>query len=120
MAEWSFALDGDPRESLLESFQMGPIIDDEGRRYLTEERIGSINGLRIEIFANEHPPPHFRVWYNGESNNFTIKDCSPMNGAGLQKYFRNIKQWHKENRDLIIKEWNSRRPSDCPVGKFSE
>lgn len=36
--------------------------------------------MKIEVFANEHPPPHFRVKHRNETANFAIADCRHLNG----------------------------------------
>ena len=82
---------------------------------LTIDRIGP---LKVQVFSNEHPPPHFRVITNKESNNFTISDCSPLNGNALSKFFRQIREWHRGHKQELIEAWNDRRPSDCPVGEY--
>lgn len=107
---------------LRDSFRMGPIIEHDGRelRLLEEEFVARLDGLKIEIFSKEHPPPHFRVIYNGESNNFSIKDCCPLNGIGFGKFFKNFKKWHADNKQELINTWNRTRPSDCPVGQYQE
>lgn len=74
-------------------------------------------GLKIEIFANEHPPPHFRVLCGDETANYRIDDCEQING-GLRIYSKQVKQWHRENRQNVIDAWNRHRPTDCPVGEF--
>lgn len=105
---------------LAASFQAGPIVDDAGRRMLGEQLVANIGGLRVDIFSNEHPPPHFKVSYAGESNNFTIDDCRPLNGNALSKFFRNIKKWHGENKATIEKRWNDTRPTGCTVGNVRQ
>ena len=105
---------------LEECFCSGPMIDDNGTRLLNEELFDRLNGLKIDIFSNEHPPPHFRVKFQGQTNNFTISDCTPLNGNALKKYFRNIKKWHAENKEGIVEFWDKKRPDDCPVGKYRE
>lgn len=120
MSEWKIEIPELLANELENCFLMGPIIDDNGIRSINEEEFGRLNGLKIEVFSNEHPPPHFRVCYAGECNNFTIKDCTPINGNGLSTYFRNIKKWHKANKNKLIEFWDKKRPSDCPVGKYKE
>ena len=105
---------------LASSFQAGPIVDDAGRRRFEEQLVANIGGLRVDIFSNEHPPPHFKVSYAGESNNFAIDDCRPLNGNTLSKFFRNIKKWHGENRATIEKRWNDTRPTGCTVGNVRQ
>ena len=82
---------------------------------LTIDRIGP---LKVQVFSNEHPPPHFRVITNKESNNFTISDCSPLNGNALSRFFRQIREWHRTHKQELMEAWNDRRPSDCPVGEY--
>lgn len=119
---WSAPVAEEIVRELRDCFQMGPIVDLDGRelRLLEEELVARLDGLKIEVFSNEHPPPHFRVIYNEESNNFTIKDCQPLNGSGLKKFFKNIRKWHGNNKQELINTWNRMRPSDCPVGLYVE
>jgi hypothetical protein len=109
----------DLASSLAEDFQHGPIIDDAGRRYLIEETVATLQGLKIQIFSDEHPPPHFRVAYAGDTANFSIKDCCKLNG-GLSRWERNIRAWHSKNKQALIAVWDRTRPTDCPVGKYRE
>lgn len=110
---------GAPLEELAESIEQGAMVDAHGRRMLTEKTVGKINGLKVEVFSNEHPPPHFRVIYQGQSSNYSIKDCEKLNGD-LSKYHNNIVVWHRANKEKLIAAWNETRPTDCPVGKYVE
>ena len=114
--EWIITISQEIEKELVESFELGPIIRGDLRQ-LDEQLVEYLNGLKIEIFANEHPPPHFRVNYAGETANYTIDDCHQLNG-GLSKWYKNIKKWHKKNKQNLIQTWNSTRPSNCPVGKY--
>jgi hypothetical protein len=87
--------------------------------YDRELMLDRFGGLKIEIFANEHPPPHFRVICAGETANYRISDCEQLNG-GLRKYQRVIRAWHSKHKPKLIQAWNNFRPSDCPVGKYTE
>lgn len=120
MGEWVVVIGGKPRDDLRLSFLHGPIVNDEGHRLLLEHEVDKLNGLKIEVFSNAHPPPHFRVNFGRETNCFRIADCQPMYGNSLKQYFRNIKQWHKDNKQLLIDVWNKTRPSECPVGEYRE
>jgi hypothetical protein len=117
MAEWIIPFEDSLASDLNEDLRQGPIIDDNGIRYLTEQTVDRFNGFKIEIFSKEHPPPHFRVCYAGECGNYTILNCTQING-GLRQYYRNIRKWHMKNKGNLIKAWNDKRPSDCPVGKI--
>jgi hypothetical protein len=89
--------------------------DDVWPKYLVD----CFSGLRVEVFAREHPPPHFRVRCGGESANYQITDCAQLNG-GLRREYGVIRKWHVENKEKLIAAWNQRRPSDCPVGNYRE
>lgn len=117
--EWVIEAPENSVQQLIASFQAGPIINEKGQRFLTEELVANLNGLKIEIFSKEHPPPHFRVLYAGETANFAISDCSKLNGD-LKKWEKNIKQWHSNNKQTLIDVWNKTRPSNCPVGEYRE
>lgn len=116
MTEWRVEIEPKLVSELAEDFLLGPIVTDDGRRFLTEQTVARVDGLKIEIFSNEHPPPHFRVSYQGETNNFDICTGEPLEGAALSVWFRNIRKWHKENRHKLVARWNDSRPTDCTVG----
>jgi hypothetical protein len=79
--------------------------------------VARVHGLSIKIFADEHPPPHFHVEYQGESASFSILSCEPLapNG-GLRRYEKRIRDWWQDNQRQLIDVWNTSRPSNCPVG----
>ena len=53
--------------------------------------------LKIEIFANEHPPPHFRVKFKDRTASFRIKDCVALNGDPVVlRNDREIKKWWRD------------------------
>ena len=117
--EWVIPFaDENSLRALESSFEQGPILDD-GLRLLLEYQLARLGPLKIELFSREHPPPHFRVSYQGKMANFTIRDCVMING-NLDRFINNVREWHAENKHRLIKEWNARRPTDCPVGEYRE
>lgn len=116
--EWIVEAPTEALEALEQSFFNGPI-DERGLSPLLEKKIAQIKGLKVEIFANEHPPPHFRISYQGEVANYRISDGERINGE-LGKWDRNVKKWHEQNKSTLIKQWDEMRPRDCPVGKYRE
>lgn len=110
---------------LKDSFESGPIIElfADGSEEVEFEKvtIGRFNGLKVEVFSREHPPPHFRIRLNELTANFTIGDCKWLNGnKELFRYRKNVFKWWRENKQLLIDYWNDNRPSDCPVGPYRE
>lgn len=98
---------------------LGALLDpdpdaDPGMSYFRKARVGQFDGFSVHVFANEHPRPHFRVKYAGESADFSIDD-----GSHPVVVFLGITERSKPG--TIAKKnskhaWNRMRPTDCPVG----
>lgn len=120
MQIWSLEFNNPSMDELLNMLQSYTEKPVDGIIRLRERQIDKIDNLKVEIFSKEHPPPHFRVTYNDISNDFTIKDCEPLHGSALRKYFRIIKKWHEQYKPILIQYWNQYRPGNCPVGYYYE
>src|SRR5262249_20450266 len=121
--EWTVLFDDDDAVvKLRTALNISELKRDTQRRlpsdtlFVLVDRFG---GLKIEVFSNEHPPPHFRVRCNGETANYRIDNCEQLNG-GLGRHYREIKDWHSIHKSKLIQKWNSSRPTDCPVGVYRE
>lgn len=124
MKEWAVEVPLDLVSYLESSIRQGPvldIVDGQPHRFLTEETVAKVNGLKVQVFSNEHPPPHFRVQYQKSTANYRISDCSRLNGSGdVLKYEKNVHLWWEEHKNKLIEIWDRLRPTDCPVGKYTE
>lgn len=123
MKTWEVEVPSKDLAELQESFDLGPIVTDEGWRLALEHVVARIpvGKLRVIIYADEHPPPHFLVDCAEGSRRFKINDCAPLDEHGdLENYLRNIRRWHSKNKQLLIDVWNRTRPTDCPVGAYRE
>lgn len=101
--------------------QMGELIDKGGRVSfkLQAHQIAKIKGIKVEIFSNEHPPPHFRVKLQDSTANFRISDGELLNGSGeILRHKATIYKWWALYKSDLIDAWNKYRPSDCPVGVY--
>ncbi|WP_172730188.1 DUF4160 domain-containing protein [Neorhizobium tomejilense] len=87
--------------------------------YFIKHLVGLVDGkLRVEVRANEHPPPHFHVTYDGEDASFSIVTGERLpNVHGLERYEKVIRLWWRKNKLAIIAKWNDCRPTDCQVGR---
>jgi hypothetical protein len=99
---------------------MGVAVFGDDNLIFIRQRLDTVNGLKIEIFPREHPPPHFHVSGNGVDATFTITDCTPVAGELQAKDLALVRWWHKRARQDLINTWNSTRPADCPVGPILE
>lgn len=91
----------------------------DGRLYNIRQLVARVNGLRIEIFSREHPPPHFHVRGGGVDATFSITDCSLQGGKIGGRERALIEWWFERSRPVLVSTWNSTRPSDCPVGPIA-
>ncbi len=85
-----------------------------------KQQVAKVKSLKIEVYPNEHPPPHFHVKSPSVDASFDIQDCSKLNGSISNKDFKMIKYWHNSAKNILIKAWNDTRPTNCTVGKYIE
>ena len=115
-------LDGlDEWAEWLESILHGPcmVVEDHGELVLAEirARVAQIDGLRIEIYPNDHSPPHFHVTSPNVDACLAIEDCRKLRGTLSDADFRKIRYWHKHSKRILLERWASTRPTDCAVTK---
>lgn len=82
-----------------------------------EVRVATYGELEVFVFSKEHPPPHFRVIHGAMAADYRISDGTCLKG-NLRRYNGRIRKWHAKNKALLVRVWNERRPSDCPVGLY--
>ena len=94
--------------------------EDDGELVLIEIRqlVESVNGLKIEIYSNEHPPPHFHVKSPNINASFCIENCDKINGKISRGDYLKIKYWHQYSKGRLIEVWDSTRPVNCVVGEY--
>lgn len=104
-------------EEILEELLSGKYsVWTDGSLYFTKQQVDRIKGLKIEIYPNEHPPPHFHVRGGGINASFSIVDCKHLEGEISNRNKSIIEWWHERSKDLLVNKWNETRPSDCQVG----
>ncbi|MBB1276329.1 DUF4160 domain-containing protein [Pseudoalteromonas sp. SR43-3] len=82
------------------------------------ERLGS---LKIEIYSDEHPPPHFHVITPNSKASFRLDNCELLEGNLPNKYKRKVEYWfyEKNAKKALISFWDKTRPTNCTVGKYA-
>jgi hypothetical protein len=92
----------------------------DGSIYFIRQLVARVNGLRIEVFAKEHAPPHFHVRGGDVDATFSLESCEYLQGDVGCREKALIEWWYQRSRKQLIQAWNSSRPSDCPVGDYTE
>jgi hypothetical protein len=96
-------------------------VEDDGEEFLLENKglVDRVNGLKIEIYPDEHAPPHFHVKSPNINASFSIESCTKLKGKISSKDLSKIRYWYKHSKPLLIDVWNSTRPSGCEVGEYN-
>ena len=94
--------------------------EENGESFLIEikQLVARVYGLKIEVYSNEHPPPHFHVKSPNINASFDIESCSLLQGDLDSRDRKKIQFWHKHAKSLLIEAWNSTRPTNCTVGAY--
>jgi hypothetical protein len=94
MAKIEIKIDGDLLDDLSEAFAEAESTIDEPLESVSHQLIDRVDGLYVRIWADEHPPPHFHVTYQGEDASFSILDCRRLaNTRDLERYESRIRRW---------------------------
>ena len=109
---------------LLESLLHDPcyISEIDGKFILIETfaQVVFVRGMKIEIYPNEHQPPHFHVKTQKLQAAFRIDDCSIISGEISSGDYKKIVYWYNQSKDILINFWNKMRPTNCIVGEYRE
>ena len=92
----------------------------DGSLYYIKQLVARVNGLKIEIYSREHPPPHFHISGREIDATFSITECDHLEGKIGGRERALVRWWYKRSRSMLIETWNDTRPSDCPVGPIIE
>jgi hypothetical protein len=74
--------------------------------------IGTVGQLKIMIYTNDHPPPHFHVVTNKYNAKFHIETCELLDGAPPGRHINAIRNWHTSRIELLREKWRVTRPGD--------
>ena len=96
------------------------IWSEDGEEFIIEYKqlVDRVYGLKIIIFSDEHPPPHFHVKSPNVNASFIIENCEMLEGEISNRDYAKIKYWHRHFKPTLIQIWNESRPTDCTVGQY--
>jgi hypothetical protein len=77
--------------------------------------ISRFYGIVIYMFIGDHNPPHFHVYYEGESALISIKNGKLLKGSLPQQARRLVKQWLELRRNELLDNWNRLSNSESAV-----
>jgi len=97
------------------------VIGDDARGYIVLEKrhlVERKENIKIEIYSNEHSPPHFHVKGREMNASFSIKNCELIDGSVSSKDYKKIYHWFIYAKPKLVEIWNKTRPINCSVGKI--
>ncbi len=82
----------------------------DGSVYEIKQLMGRINGVKIEMYSNDHNPPHFHVKTNCGRINATFKldDCSLLTGDISRDDLKRVKYFFDTNKEKLQSFWNEK------------
>jgi hypothetical protein len=69
-------------------------LDENERLYSIRALVEYLDGIKIEIYSNEHPPPHFHIKANEIDAVFSLIDCELLKGNIGGREHKMIKWWY--------------------------
>lgn len=75
--------------------------------------VDTIGSLKIFIYTNDHPPPHFHVVTDKYNAKFDIENCNLLGSKGsfVNRHSKQIQSWHRSNIDVLKGAWEKTRPT---------
>jgi intein/homing endonuclease len=97
-------------EYWLSHFVNNTVVWPDGTVIEIKTLVNKVRNLRIEMYSNDHNPPHFHVKTKCGTINakFKLEDCSLLSGEVDTKDYRRIKAFHKDFQDELWKYWNEK------------
>jgi hypothetical protein len=66
-------------------------------------------GIVVQMYWNDHNPPHLHAIYQGQEALFEIGTSEKMGGALPRKAERLVGDWIAANRDQLLENWDRGR-----------
>ena len=67
--------------------------------------ISSFYGILIQMFWNDHPPPHFHAVYAEDEAKINIRTLEVMEGSLPRRALALVLEWAQEHRVELLQDW---------------
>lgn len=97
------------------------VMESEGELVLIEIRalVERLGAIKVEIYPNEHPPPHFHVRTPNGTASFAIENCQKLEGQLRRGDEQKVRLLRQHAKPLLVEKWDQMRPTECTVGSYS-
>lgn len=62
-------------------------------------------GIVVQMYADDHPPPHFHARYSGHEVVVDIRELRIIQGRFPGRAMGMLLQWAAEHRDELLENW---------------
>jgi len=69
-----------------------------------------IDGIKILLFANDHNPPHFHVYYAGYKAMIEISSLEIIRGNLPNKQYHKVVEWAESRQQALLEEFLKLNP----------
>ena len=83
------------------------IIESIGNRFLREHMptISTFYGILIQMYWNDHAPPHFHALYAEYEVLIDIRTLEVIEGGMPRRALALVLEWAQEHRNELIEDW---------------
>ncbi len=74
--------------------------------------VSSFQGIRVTMYYNDHPPPHFHVRYGGQKAIVTIEAPALWAGYFPSSQLNLVKEWAVRNQIALNENWELARKQE--------
>jgi len=67
--------------------------------------ISQFYGITIRMYFDDHPPPHFHVYYGGDAAKINIDTLQVLEGKLRRRSLSLVVEWAVEHRDELRENW---------------
>ena len=65
----------------------------------------SFYGIMIQMYWDDHAPPHFHATYGSEEALFAILDGRPIKGTLPRRVLKLVRRGASDHRDELVENW---------------
>ena len=76
--------------------------------------IAIVDGIRVEMFFNDHAPPHFHATLADDEALIAIRSLAVVRGSLPPAALRKLLEWAKDHQDRLALNWLRCQDGEAP------
>lgn len=77
--------------------------------------ISRFSGIVIQMYANDHGPPHFHARYGAETARVRLEPIEVMDSDLPQSGLRLVLEWAMLHESELVENWHRLRAGEAPA-----